>query len=129
MNFKQFLKEANLTYKQLESITSIDNMLDTPEIEGTKINVSSIEGKGLFTTKPFKRGEYVGNALVDAKRTNLGRFVNHSNTPNIEIRIDKLGKEVEVYTTMDIDVGEELTFCYMDNYNKQRDILSVYTAQ
>lgn len=48
------------------------------------VRTSPIEGQGIFVTLPFQAKQTIGPARIDDKRTPLGRYVNHSKTPNCE---------------------------------------------
>ncbi len=96
-----------------------------------------INGLGLFTTVPIKKGdciiEYVGDILttqdevnerggqylfeVSSKktidgtaRTNTARYINHACTPNCEVEIHKT--RVFIYAKRNIKEGEELFYDY-----------------
>ena len=81
------------------------------------IKPSSVEGLGLFTTKPVKKSTNLGISHVFDKfwengyiRTPLGGFINHSNTPNC--KIFKEGRFLSVLTITDIEANEEITLKY-----------------
>ena len=87
-------------------------------------NSTTAEGKGLFATKEYKRGEIVftlSGPLYDSpiRETihignnihiydEFGKYINHSFTPTIYI------ENVNVIALLDIFVGDELVF----NYNE-----------
>ena len=81
------------------------------------IKSSSVEGLGLFTTKPIKKSQNLGISHVYDKfwengyiRTPLGGFINHSNTPNCET--SKEGRYLYIITITDIIEDTELTIKY-----------------
>lgn len=51
-----------------------------------RIGQSSIQGDGVFCTGPVEAGESIGPAKLDGMRTPLGRFTNHSASPNCYMR-------------------------------------------
>ena len=78
---------------------------------------SSVEGLGLFTTKPIKKStnlgiSHVSHILFDDGyiRTPLGGFINHSNTPNCEKF--KKGRYLYIITITDIKENTEVTVKY-----------------
>jgi uncharacterized protein len=97
-----------------------------------------INGLGLFTTKPIKKGtfiiEYVGEIIttdeanerggqylfeinskwtIDGKsRKNTARYINHSCKPNCETDTKVKKKKVFVSALKNIKAGEELTYDY-----------------
>lgn len=52
--------------------------------ENVTVRPSSIEGLGVFLSSPVKAGMMIGPARIDGKRTPLGRFTNHSQSPNAQ---------------------------------------------
>ena len=81
------------------------------------ISPSSVEGLGLFSTKPIKKSTDLGISHVADRhfpngyiRTPLGGFINHSNTPNC--KTFKEGRLISIITLTDIMEGEELTLKY-----------------
>jgi hypothetical protein len=93
---------------------------------------SAIHGKGLFSSIEFKNGELIGvfqgvptsahsehvlwveqddGKLLPYMISNELKYANHSITPNSEV----LG--VEMYALRDINMGEEITFDYGDDWH------------
>ena len=89
-----------------------------PLPEGLRIQLSDIEGYGLFTLLFLKQGTNLGISHIKIKdeliRTPLGGFVNHSDDPNCE----KVKLQAENYTKYNlvtiknIKAWEELTVKY-----------------
>ena len=106
-----------------------------------KVKKSSA-GLGLFAIVPIKKGtwiiEYVGKILNGKKlieeypenrylfetsavrmidgssRSNTARYINHSCKPNCEVEI--IGGRVFVHAIKRIDIGEEITYDYGEEY-------------
>lgn len=88
------------------------------------IKPSNIDGLGLFAIKPIRKNTLIGiTHLTDAitkqiYRTPLGGFINHSKTPNCEL------KEVQRFkyliTKKDIEPLEEITLFYT-MYNPEEE--------
>lgn len=78
---------------------------------------SHIEGKGVFATKDFVKGEIVGPARINGMRTPLGRFTNHSKKPNAEMLLKDNG-DIDLVVFDFISgckggqLGEEITVNY-----------------
>lgn len=93
---------------------------------------STIQGTGLFATKPIPKGSRIGEyrgptAKRDGKYVmwmlqddgtwiarsgrNILRYANHSKTPNAEVR------EFEFFAIQDISEGEEITFDYNGDHD------------
>ena len=92
--------------------------LYNPLPEGLRIQLSDIEGYGLFTLLFLKQGTNLGISHIKIKdeliRTPLGGFVNHSDDPNCEkIKLnDKDYIKYNLVTIKDIAGGDELTVKY-----------------
>lgn len=78
-----------------------------------KVSKSKIEGagKGLFTSKPFKKGELIGLAHKDGQPVgDIGKMHNHSEEPTAFSV--KLGNKRFIYANADLKPGEEITTDY-----------------
>lgn len=86
---------------------------------------SPIHGKGLFATASIKAGEVVCPARIGMFRTPAGRYINHSISSNVEMRMYENG-DVDVVAMRDIagnfggELGEELTTDYYDAFTGTR---------
>ena len=82
-----------------------------------RIDQSPIEGVGIFCTAPISEGEIIGPARVGEKRTQLGRYTNHSLNPNA-IAVDTGDGILYMVAARPIrgsqggSVGEEITIDY-----------------
>jgi len=82
------------------------------------IRQSGIEGLGLFAVEDIKSDTDLGlTHIVDETklngfiRTPLGGFINHSETPNLQILKQPNGN-YHIGTLSDIKIGDELTLKY-----------------
>ena len=82
------------------------------------IKQSEIEGLGLYSTESLYPGQYLGITHVANDRfengyirTPLGGFINHSDTPNCEVRED-VDRSLMLFTLKQILPNEELTLKY-----------------
>ena len=82
------------------------------------IKQSEIEGLGLYSTESLYPGQYLGiTHVVNDRfengyiRTPLGGFINHSDTPNCEVREDA-DRSLMLFTLRQILPNEELTLKY-----------------
>ena len=82
------------------------------------IKQSEIEGLGLYSTESLYPGQYLGITHVSNDRfengyirTPLGGFINHSDTPNCEVRED-VDRSLMLFTLRQILPNEELTLKY-----------------
>ena len=81
------------------------------------IKQSSVDGLGLFATKPIKKSTNLGISHISDRfmdngyiRTPLGGFINHNDTPNCKTFED--GRFLYIITLTDIIEGQELTLKY-----------------
>lgn len=80
------------------------------------VRPSPIEGQGIFLSYPAERGELIGPARLGGMRTPLGRYTNHSRTPNAVFV--KQGDDIYLYALCRIagciggSQGEEVTIDY-----------------
>ena len=82
------------------------------------IKESVIDGLGLYSTESLYPGQYLGITHVANGRfengyirTPLGGFINHSDTPNCEVRED-VDSNLMLFTLRQILPNEELTLKY-----------------
>jgi SET domain-containing protein len=106
--YEEFLKLLNLTEEQfLNEINKHPVFYCYKDI--ITIKKSTIQGVGCFTTKSYKADEVIGNCLYGSYKTELGRYVNHSNKPNIYL---KKGKFIALKELLP---AEELLVNYFTN--------------
>lgn len=80
------------------------------------VRQSPIEGRGIFLSYPADEGELIGPARLNGMRTPLGRYTNHSCTPNAVFV--KQGDDIYLYALRRISgcvggsQGEEVTVDY-----------------
>lgn len=77
---------------------------------GVELRTSDIEGLGVFATKGFAPGVLVGVANFEGKRTQFGRYVNHSANPNVFVTAD--GENLMFVARAQIEPGQEITTDY-----------------
>ncbi len=78
---------------------------------------SPIAGKGLFADRDILAMEELGTASVGGMRSEFGRYVNHSDKPNLSYELVK--DSMVVYSKRDIKKDEEFTV----DYRKNKDLL------
>lgn len=82
-DYYRLLEELGVTEAQVREEVEADNVI--PLGAGcwkVKLGHSMIEGRGVFATADIAAGEWIGPARIGDKRTILGRYANHSPTPN-----------------------------------------------
>jgi hypothetical protein len=115
-DYTGFLLENNLDMKLIQSAVENVSDINFVFVAGIELKKSLIHGKGSFTTRAFKVGDKVGPARIDGKRTQLGRYVNHSPNPNVKISVD--GSTIDFEAVKDIQTGDEITVNYRDNFQE-----------
>jgi SET domain-containing protein len=85
-DFKLYLKELGITENDLIEWMRLMDKKHLMEVKSDKYykKKSNIQGIGLFATNKLSKGEYIGFALFEKKRTTLARYTNHSGNPNIK---------------------------------------------
>jgi len=90
------------------------------------VSKSQIEGKGVFATANIKKGEIIGPANIEGKRTPFGRYCNHARYPNAKMVF--CGDNINMVAIKSITgckggfVGEEITTNYIKNLQLGGDI-------
>ena len=115
-DYAYMLKNNGLTEEFAREIAEReDDLIPMPgNVHPYRIGSSPIEGKGYFLTVGAKAGALLAPARIGDMRTHAGRFVNHSCTPNAEMR---KGPDSTIYliAIKDIDgciggsIGTEVT--------------------
>ena len=94
--------------------------------EKYNVKKSDINGKGVFASKNFKKGELVGMAVTDEEavkpspvfrdaRTELGKYLNHQNKENAALKSEN--NTLNIYTNNPVKQGEEITVNYQKGPN------------
>ena len=112
IDYEAMCDDIGLTVEQAHDISRDES--DMIECNGNCIEVkdSDIEGKGVFGTIDFNRGEMIALARVDLSRTSVGRYVNHSDYPNSKAVTFK--NKGYFFALIDITKGAEITANYRD---------------
>lgn len=109
-DYWKMLEDTGYTHEQaLDMTLNVDDRKDI-DIVGVHVLDSPINGKGVFAKRDFQAGEIIGPAMIDGLRTQIGRYTNHSKSPNAEMRID--GDTVNLIAKDAISVGFEIVTDY-----------------
>lgn len=122
IDYSAYLEELNLTDEcvRAHSEYSSDQIPFPPGISSViTVRNSDIHGRGIFASWPFSKGEIIGPARIDGKRTPFARYTNHSQSPNAKfIRADN--GDIYVVSIEDIhgcrggNQGDEITIDYRE---------------
>ena len=106
-----------MTYAQLTagvSEASIQAIIRSPDQRSYwglfKVKASSIDGLGVFTVIPMRAGDQLGPARIDGRRTPIGRYTNHSDHPNAEMRL--VGRDLVLILSKNVEKNREITVDY-----------------
>lgn len=95
---------------------------------GWEIDLSDIEGVGVFTTRYFEKYEPIDVGIefhfdLIPSVTYFGGKINHSYTPNTILRYDKKNRTWNIYARYNLKPGTEITLDYRDtpSYIKKPD--------
>ena len=120
-HYADMLVLTGMTEDVVQALVNRDNLIEG-KVENFKIGKSKIHGLGFFTTISYCKGDLIGDGFIDGNRTELGRWVNDSCVPNAHyIPSDKYNGTV--LALRDIAKGEEITFSYINNLTRQKEIL------
>lgn len=125
MNYQEYLKHTGKTDIEWQIFMHTGFILDmTKNMKYFELKESTVVNAnlGLFAKKSFKIGEILGESYNPYLRTKyaLGRFLNHSERPNVI----KIVKSLRVYVKAikEIQEGEEILIdyckCYDDIYKQ-----------
>jgi hypothetical protein len=117
--YQKFLTELNIDQSQIDrEVENLDDQCPMPHNwSNGVVRQSSIDGKGFFVTVPILAGQVIVPARIGGKRTPAGVFINHSDTPNAEMRMLDDGN-IYVVALRDFDgcagggAGDELVVDY-----------------
>lgn len=119
-DFYNLISEAGFTHDVVRSQSeNEDDQIEMPAGYGAKVTVrnSKIEGKGVFLSSPAEADELIAPARIKGFRTPVGRYTNHSKTPNAKFVKSDTG-DIYLVALRRIegcrggDQGEEVTVDY-----------------
>lgn len=117
-DFSELVKQAGFDEQTVRSQSENESDQIPMPIGFDRVTVrpSPIEGLGIFLSYPAEEGELIGPARLNGMRTPLGRYTNHSRSPNAVFV--KHGDDIYLYASRRIvgcsggDQGEEVTVDY-----------------
>lgn len=123
------LEEIGMTEEQVQrQVQIVEDLIDFDTPNTLRLADSCIHGKGIFTTAPIFKDEWIAKARIDGKRTPAGRYTNHSAVPNCTLVIDE-NSNIWLKALEDIDgcmggsKGTELTIDYREALKLNPDII------
>ena len=118
MDYRAVLDEFGISQETALAVSCNEADLVELPLSTVQVAPSPINGRGLFATTAFAAGDTILPARVDGKRTQAGRYTNHSPTPNA--RMVPRGADVDLVATAPIagcrggQLGDEITIDYRD---------------
>jgi len=111
-DYEEVIKSLGMSQVQvLEQVEDEEDQIELPDgAYKVKVDISSIEGRGIIATAPIEAGEDIGIARSGFFRTPLGRFTNHSKHPNAEMRPS--GENIHLIARLPIPTDTEVTIDY-----------------
>jgi hypothetical protein len=118
-DFALMIKEFSLDQDQVKKQSEHNG--DPAETTNPILSIrkSDIEGLGIYTSWPIKNGNIIGLMRFKGERTPLGKYTNHSRTPNSKpVLLDNgdiiLIADRDISGCMGGDKGEEITIDYRE---------------
>lgn len=114
-DYREMLAEYGLSYEIVRAISEIttDRVSIKLDDYGFILKPSPIEGLGIFALKDIERG-HIAPARINCRRTELGRYANHSSAPNAKMVLLDNG-DLNLVATRNINAGEEVTIDYRES--------------
>jgi hypothetical protein len=115
VDYEELLKIMNVSESEVRSRSEEESDL-IPLPEAFKNNIitdkSDIEGMGVFSGKNYVSGDLIAPARIGLFRTPVGRYTNHSESPNCEMRLDGDGN-INIFAITSISQNQECTVDYL----------------
>lgn len=126
--YVKMCEDVGIPQQDISSMSELDEgIIDLTDDESIEVRESLVDGMGVFTTKDFKSGDTVTIARIGDKRTLSGRYVNHSDNPNVKPSVD--GDTGIFIAIGDILKGVEIVANYRDVVKKSELLDEVVTCQ
>lgn len=115
-DYLKMLEDVGIPHKIALAESENDSDRIDMRFDCIRVLPSSIQGKGVFLTSPVSEGQMIAPARVDGFRTEVGRYTNHSATPNA--KMVRRGQDIDLVALRHIDgcmgggQGEEITIDY-----------------
>jgi len=122
-DFLIMLDETGFTADQVDTQTRNESDRIDIELVDVELSPSPINKIGMFAKRKFASGEVVMPARINGKRTQAGRYVNHSKKPNATMFIED--NNIYLRVINDVSDGEELTVDYRQSVAVTRSLCQV----
>ena len=122
MSYLKMLEEIGVSPEQVEKETRIsEDLIDIDLSElGLKLGYSQIHGTGLFADEDIFADDPIGPMNLRGMRTQLGRYTNHSDTPNAYPYVVEGG--ILMVAKENLVAGDEITVDYRQMIKARAEI-------
>ncbi len=111
---EELLNDLKMSEQQLENMTRAGPVLEF-DIKSIEMGPSKIHGVGIIATEDIKKDSVIGLASINRDyKTVLGRYTNHSPTPNCSFEL-LLNEDFVMVSLEDITIGQELLVNYKEH--------------
>ena len=112
LEYSDMAKSIGYTEKEISEISRNESDVITDKQPGVTVRESSIQGVGVFADKDYSEGDIIGRALISDRRTLIGRYTNHSSTPNC--KKTQITNGIAFSATKNIVKDDEIAVDYAD---------------
>lgn len=130
ISYRNVIEKLGLTEEQVQAMVNVDNVIHNHGHYGFKTGPSDIHGTGIFATMDEQPGEFLGAFRIGDRRTVLGRYTNHSATPNAKVAFGHATKDLYLIATKPIkgckggQNGDEITIDYEHTFKLAMEVIS-----
>ena len=128
ISYQNVLEKLGFTEEQVQAMTNVDNVIYNHGQYGWKAAPSDIHGTGISATMDFGIGEVIGHFRIGDRRTPLGRFTNHSATPNAKAALGTATTDMVLVAIKPIkgckggQNGDEITIDYEHTFKLATEV-------
>lgn len=130
VSYREVIERLGFTEEQVQSMVDVENVIYNHGWYGFKKDKSDIHGEGMFASIAFEPGVVIGQFRVGNKRTVLGRYTNHSATPNAKVCFGQATKDMFLVAIKPIkgcmggQNGDEITIDYEHTFKLAMEVIS-----
>lgn len=130
ISYRNVIEKLGFTEEQMQEMVHKDNVIHNHGQYGFKTGPSDIHGTGVMATMDFRAGDFIGSVQIGDRRTILGRFTNHSATPNAKVCFGHATKDLYLIAMKPIkgckggQDGDEITIDYEHTFKLSTGVIS-----
>lgn len=129
ISYRDVIERLGFTEEQVQEMVNVDNVIYNHGQYGFKTGPSDIHGTGVHATMDLHTGEFIGSFRIGNRRTVLGRYTNHSATPNAKVAFGQATKDLYLIATKPIkgckggQNGDEITIDYEHTFKLATEVI------